>query len=117
MAAVPDVDIDKIVQLREELYLSIREISRAVHWSSSAVRRVLIARGIDLGPRGGNRRRTFKTEDITRVVFLHDVMGYSQDDIAKILGHSRTWVFNRVSRGTHPRPRGTAGSRLIKRRA
>lgn len=116
MAPVPEPDVDKIVQLRLELGMSMREIGRAVHWSPSAVRRALIRRDIDLGHRGGNRRDTFRTDDITRVVFLHDVMGYSQDDIARILGRSRVWVHNRVVRASSSRPRGAAGQRLIKRR-
>lgn len=108
-------DEDQIVKLYGAGF-STRQIGLAVHWCQNAVLGALRRRGVEIRPRGGNHQ-IIKWSEIEQVKFLHDIMGYSQSDIARILGHSNDWVNRRIHKGgIQARPFGWQGQLLIKRK-
>lgn len=106
---------EEIVSLYE-IGMSIREIAKKIHWSRNFVRNRLIANGVELRKRGGNRRISNALLR-KRIVFLY-LMGYSMKDTAILLKISRNCVRNNLAAARIPaRPRGGAGQKLVTRRA
>lgn len=108
-------DESRIIEMYD-MGFSTREIGGVVHWGQNAVLCCLRRNEIEIRPRGGSHQ-TISGREIKQVRFLHDVIGYSQSDIAKILGHSNDWVNRRVKKGgIKPRPCGYAAQPFIKQR-
>ena len=105
---------DRIVGLYSD-GLSIRQIARIVFWSPRAVSNCLIRRSVMLRPKGGNRR-VMPVAESQATIMLYQA-GYSIDDVARIVGRTRTCVHRRlVVAGVPRRPRGSAGRKLVTRR-
>jgi len=105
---------EEIVQLYEAGW-SLRQISRRIHWSPNFVRYHLIKSGVKLRKRGG-QLRDMDPVKVRKACTLYK-LGYSMEDVARIMGVSRTGVRGWLMRGgTEIRPRGTAGRQQVTRR-